>query len=611
MIATRSVSAATGRNTPSRRTNTWLRGNRSNDTPASPSSGALAGIGATLFLGAGVFSLPNEAATIGLIPLLLMLAVVWLGCVWLYRRVAELLARPQHHDCTGGGEALGRAVVAAGAGHAGTLLAWCGVLVYVVCAAIAYTTLGLVGLEALARQIPQSPGGWYGLAAVFAAALGLERSLPARSTVARRLARLGMVWSVGVAAMALLNGVASRAWTANGGHGSWPTIVIALFTFAAGSVVVSRTASAAERAEQAPGGLDPEHRTPLVALGVQGTLMVAMIGLGLLSALHSGRHPAFSVGLWPTQGFKVSDLLGPLGVVLFALCATGLINVARYPRMAEARFRRAVVDRSLGIVGAVQALWMIAVVLLAGHTGMAAERSAGTNSAMGLASTVAAPGSVTGTLLVVLGALATLIAVTNANVGFNSSLASESLSAIGALRPQMKRRLSERKLLIALILLALAGAGCNLASRNAVAAFLTIGGITGGGVIVIVLPLLAENRDRYRVRYGAAASLAAVALGSWATLTAVLDEHLSVPLMLMAILVAWATVALTCLAARRVMKAADSKAFEQLSLWDELRRVSNADVAASRQPTPVDAPSVTRGVDAALGIAAADSGQCR
>lgn len=506
---------------------------------------------ATLFLGAGVFVLPLEAAGVGLVPILVMLALVVPSCIWLYRRVAALLVRPAD-GLSGGGEALGRAVVAAGGGNAGTVLAWLGVAVYVTCAAIAYSILGLVGLEVLAAEATQNNVVAIAMGGVFVSSCALLRLVPDRHVVARRLLLLTLVWGVGVVLIALL-GETDRA----SGHGGAGTIALGLAVFAVGSIVVSRCASPTETTGQTPGKLTPDHHTSVVALRVQLGLMAILVcgALGLVIA-SSGRHLAWDA-LWVPAGFTPSDLLGPLGVVLFALVGTGMSNIADYPAMAHGGFRQSVVRMSLIIVAVVLVVWMAPIVLLIGHEGLGHLIHSDTNSAMGLAASVASHGSVFAIAMTTIGALATLIAVTNANAGFISSLSRESIGAVNALRPGVRRMPSEARLTAMLIALAVGAAGANLAGGDTLSSILRIGGITGGGVLVVVLALLAENRERrYRIRFGAAAIVAAVGLGVWATWVAV-TSTMSVPLAVLATIVAWTPLIPTVLATRGVIRGPD------------------------------------------------------
>ena len=525
------------------------RGTDGRGTPSPPSI-ALGIFLATLFLGAGVFNLPLEAQTVGLVPLLCMLAVVWLICLPLYLRVANLLGRPGQDVPSGGGDALGQAVAAAGARGAGSILAWLGVLVYVTCAALTYTTLGQESLEKLAQQVLRSSVGWFALGVAVAAPLAFLCVLPAKAVVWRRLARLSVVWAVGVALVALVNSV-HPSWSNNRGHGNWLTVVAALITFVAGCIVASRAASTDEATKQAPGALEPGHKTAIVALKLQVGMMLVLVLVALWAVLSHGGHGVSTSALWPSKGFRLSALAGPAGVVLFALCATGVINVAGYPGMAEARFRRSVVVRALIVVGVVLVAWMIPAVLFIGHTGLRQLSQANTNTAIGLAR-VAAHGSVAATVLAVGGALATLIAVTNANTGFVSSLARESIGAGKALRPTFPLP-GERALTVAGMVLAAIAAAANLGGGASLSALLRIGGIIGGGIIVIVLPVLAEHRPRRRPLCAVAAVAVAVGLGVWAMRVAV-SSHVSALLTPVALIVAWLPAVATLFAALGVFR---------------------------------------------------------
>jgi hypothetical protein len=182
---------------------TATRGTAERGEIASPSKGDIAQYLATLILGAGVFLLPLEAAQVGMVPILLMLAVILWACIKLYQRVAALMVR-RDHGSAGGGEALGRAVVEAGGGVAGTVLALIGITVYVTGAAIVYNRLGVPGLQTLAAHATSRLSVGVGMAVALVGCIALVRIVPRRMVVARRLLWVTIVWGAGVALLAVL-----------------------------------------------------------------------------------------------------------------------------------------------------------------------------------------------------------------------------------------------------------------------------------------------------------------------------------------------------------------------------------------------------------------------
>lgn len=254
------------------------------------------------------------------------------------------------------------------------------------------------------------------------------------------------------------------------------------------------------------------------------------------------------------KGFKLSDLLGPAAVVLFAHVGTGMSNVADYPAMGSSKFRRSVVRRSLWLVTGVLVAWLVPMVLVFGHGGLAQMVVAKTNSAMGIAPFLASTSAVWTNALAILGSLATLIAVTNANAGFITSLSREIIRATIELRPRARRVPAEGRLTLALVVLLTLVAGGAIAAGDTLSPMLHIAGITGGGVLVFTLPLLAENRDRaHRVRYGIGATAVTVGLGLWGTATTLAQGNVGPVIEVVMIAVAWAPLVPTVLAARGLM----------------------------------------------------------
>ena len=260
--------------------------------------------------------------------------------------------------------------------------------------------------------------------------------------------------------------------------------------------------------------------------------------------------------MWVAKGFRLSDLLGPAAVVLFAHVGTGMSNVADYPAMGSNKFRRSVVRRSLWLVTGVLVAWLVPMVLVFGHEGLDQMVVAKTNSAMGIAPFLASTSAVWTNALAILGSLATLIAVTNANAGFITSLSREIIGATIELRPRARGVPAEGRLTLALVVLLTLAAGGAIAAGDTLSPMLHIAGITGGGVLVFTLPLLAEDRDRaHRVRYGIGATAVTVGLGLWGTATTLAQGNIGALVEVAMIAVAWAPLVPTVLAARGVIGA--------------------------------------------------------
>lgn len=253
---------------------------------------------ATLFLGASIFLMPIEGAHIGMLPLVLLLVAILPPCVWLYGRMATLSVR-RDATASGGGDALGRSLVAAGAGPAGTLLSLIGISVYVIAAAITYNRLGVAGLEVLAAETKASGTVAVGMLALFATCVVLVRVVPETAAVAQRLLRVNVVWGVGVLAVALI------------GNDETLTSATALLVFAIGCLVVSRAPSAGDVTERDADALTPDHRASVVALWVQfagmGLLVLIAIAFVATSATASFSWDV----LWTADGVSPADVIGP------------------------------------------------------------------------------------------------------------------------------------------------------------------------------------------------------------------------------------------------------------------------------------------------------------
>ncbi|MCU1678484.1 MAG: hypothetical protein JWM93_3242 [Frankiales bacterium] len=500
---------------------------------------------ATLILGAGVFLLPLEAAQVGLLPLLAMLVLILWPCIRLYQRVAALMVRRDGRS-PGGGEALARAVVEAGGGRPAALLSLTGILVYVGGAAVVYNRLGLPSLELLAAQLRGSVLAGVTAAIVSAAglSLSLSRRLPARRVVLRRLLTVTSVWGIATPLIAVLDGHAIVGKT------------VGLVAFAIGCVLVSRAPAPREAAERAPGTLAAGHSSSIAGLGLQLVLMMLIAGTAIVLVALPGGHGIHWNAVWVSDDFHPSALLGAAAVILFAHVGTGMSNVADYPEMASAAFRRSAVRASLIIVTAVLVAWLIPMTLVFGHEGLMGLVDAKTNSALGLPTALAASGTAVNSVLSVLSALVTLIAVTNANAGFITSLARELIGAKQELCPSSRPLPREGRLSIALVVALTGVAGAAIAMDDALAPMLHIAGIVGGGVIVFTLPLLAEEGDRSRrLRFGVSAIAVAAALGVWATAAALTEGHTAAVVRALMVAVGWSPLIPTILAARGVIAA--------------------------------------------------------
>jgi len=491
----------------------------------------------TLFLGAGVFSLPLEIPAVGLLPLVGAIAAVWWLSRRMYRRQADLLEGGDEAETQGDG-ALGATADAAGAGAAGRALSLVGMGIYVAGALVAYTILAERALGSLLTPLSDSA---ILLGAAVATGAGLAVALrlaPRRFVLARRMASLGLIWSLGLSAAA----VAGR---------SAPRAVILLSVFVAGVVVAGL--GGGRRGEEGSRGvrLLPQHSTAVAGLGIQLGLM-AILAIAVIASV-----PTHFPMLIAPGGIRLRALATAAGVVVFAYVGTGLVCVTSYPQMAAASFRRQVVDTSLNIVIGVQVMWLLVAALLLSTSQLSALDASGSNTALGLGTALrGSPRSAVGAV----GALVTLLAVTNAASGFSASLASEA-AALGRHMGGRARRIARPGALRTTVIAAAAtAAGCqitagDIAGHSGINSILAVAGLAGGGTLVFVLPILAEGNPNSRPRSARWAFAVAVGVGAWGTALGLSDQGVWA---FVAVSLAWAPLLPTALAARRISRAASA-----------------------------------------------------
>jgi hypothetical protein len=494
---------------------------------------------ATLFLGASIFLMPIESAKIGMLPLIGLLVAILPPCIWLYSRVATLSVS-RDPSTAGSGDALGRSLVEAGAGRAGTLLSLIGIGVYVIAAAITYNRLGVAGLETLRDLATSHDAVTVGLLAALGVALLVVKPVSRRSAVAHRLLRVSILWFAGALILVAIGGTKTV------------TTVVALLMFAAGCIVVANTPDVAST--DTDDALTPGHRACVVGIWTQFALMLtlAVLAIVVVATAH-GASFHWDV-VWVSHDFTPSALVGPIAMVLFAHVGTGSSNIAAYAVMSSGDFRRAAVQRALTVVTVALVAWLVPMTLLFGHAGLAQLKTDRTNTAMGLVE-LAPGGSTSATLLALLGSFVTLIAVTNAAAGFITSLSREIKGATQELRPSARRLPSDNAPTLILVAVLAAAAGGAIAAGDSLATMVYIAGFTGGGVIIFIAPLLAEHGNRAaRIRWSALAIVIAIACGAGVSYLAFTSGLSTVAALVMAT-VGWLPFVPTVLSARGVIRA--------------------------------------------------------
>jgi len=492
----------------------------------------------TLFLGAGVFSLPLEIPAVGLLPLVGAIAAVWWLSRRMYRRQADLLEGGDEAETKGGGS-LGATAEAAGAGTAGRALSLVGMGIYVAGALVAYTILAERALGSLLTPLSGSAtllGAAVALGAGLAVALRLA---PRRFVLARRMASLGLIWSFGLSAAA----VAGR---------SAPRAVILLSVFVAGVVVAGLDGG--RRGEEGSRGLRllAQHSTSVAGLGIQLGLMAVLAIAVIVSA------PTHFPMLMAPGGIRLPALATAAGVVVFAYVGTGLVCVTSYRQMAAASFRRRVVDTSLKIVIGVQVTWLLVAAVLLSTSQLSVLDASGSNTALGLGTALRGSSRSAVGAVGAVGAVVTLLAVTNAASGFSASLASEA-AALGRHMGGRARRIARPGALRTTLIAAAAIAASwqitagDIAGHSGINSILAVAGVAGGGTLVFVLPMLAEGNPNARRRSARWAFAVAVGVGGWGTALGLSDQGVWA---FIAVSLAWAPLFPTALAAHRISRAA-------------------------------------------------------
>jgi hypothetical protein len=434
----------------------------------------------TLVLGLGVLTLPAEGARSGVLITVGLLAVMWVLSRRAYRRIVTLLSNP----LTGrGGDALGDAMDAAGAGSAGHRLALVGVAAYVVPATIGYATIGAQAIDKLAVLIRghHMVGTVLTAAGVWAASSGARRL--DGSPLAGRLARQLGTWTAGVAITSYMQG----AWRLGA--------ALAVFTVGAWQAASCRPGLNSKQGRA--GELEQGHLTSIAALGLQAALMflLAAAAVWTLATSPAGLQLPAMVG-----HMSLRSLLVTTGVVAFSLVGTGWVNLHCYSAMAGASFRKRAADASMVLVGLFQAAWLAVALLAVPGQHLIALDQAHATSAQGISDLVAAngmPGWLAGATALTAAAVVG-IAATGAANGFSESLALEVRHVL------LRRRRGGRGLPVtgtkrAIVALAALVAGvvqvCNISASSVLA----IGGLAGGSVLVWIMGAIAES-DEKRLR---------------------------------------------------------------------------------------------------------------
>ena len=448
---------------------------------------------ATFILGAGVYTMPAEAARVGLAIPLVGLLVSWPLISRLYQRVVDQV---QSSGSVLDGT-LGAALEHIGGGTAGRVLGLAGQMTYVLPSAAAYIAFGTGALVALGPD-GRSPGAFVAWALSAVLLFALERSLDSGPLVGRLL-RQTAVWCAGISASAALPAVA---------------LPISILTFVAGVLVTTGRSDDPDTSATSSEGLLPSHRTSVAGLGLQVGLM-AMLALALAVAIAFFGHELQGLN-WLPQRLVWSDVLTTFGVLLFALVGTGQTCLGVYDRMADPDFRRRVVVWSLRMVLGLEITWLVVVTLTVPGDMLLALDAELLTSVSGVSEVVGMTGVPWLTSSVeLMTQLALLIAVSSAASGFLEGLAQESRSMwihrghAGREAPAV-HTLKHSYLALA-ALLAVGSMAVGLSGS----ALLRVAGIVGGGIIVLIVPVLAEPRVERRLKQATIAVALAAGLSLW------------------------------------------------------------------------------------------------
>lgn len=504
---------------------------------------------ASIIMGAGLLSLPNVAARLGAGPALVTIFVlgIWMTCI--YRRLAgsmfAYVQRAAHEQAQRDGrldqerwirkqvQERGSRIVAellhdSGLGVAGDTTMILGMLFFVFLADVGYLEVGFHSLNAIAQAL--QAWGWLSVmilvgagSALWAAAQFVQR-LPHRfAPLYGTLKKIGVMsgtWCFGIAVLLVLRfvpGVDAQIGTVLG---------LALFTIAVLSGMFTTVPMVDGCEDLVP---TAQHRVNIIMVLVTlGLLALAAVGVLACAAMHG---LFVNVTLLASDAFQFSRFeiqrawSDMIGVVLFSLVGTGLLNLTVYPSLfggVQGKGRVTRLDRVV-MIGTflpvvVYLAWTVVTVVTLPSATLTSLDQAKEYSTIGLARLFSQVSPWAAAWVSFFGYSVALLAVTSACNGFTESLADQA-----AILVERSRHLQ-----------ALAGSKDNLAPRVVILAaamliafslerfkgvslssLLSVAGSAGGGLLLLILPFFLPARGQQKSRWDAVL----MAFGSGVSLT--------------------------------------------------------------------------------------------
>lgn len=423
---------------------------------------------ASNILGVGVFTLPFLIPLVGLMPALVVPFGVGMVLSPLYQRLivgahSHTTARPETDTRR---PTLGGPVHRIGGGTAASRLGQAAATMRGVPVVLAYLAIGEVAMTIIHQALDPFASARTLLGALLVVAVTGPFAFP-RAALVNAVLRLARFWVVALLLVELTE----------------PSGIVRSVIFVAGvaaGVVDMGSRRKKDRAIGRPfGGLRSEHASSAAVLAVQLIVMAGIAGCALATVAVTDRFEAPPLLVIPSakQGIVA------IGVVLFALTGTGHVNTATYPLMRTRRGIDTVIDGSLRLAVIVQGIWILTTAATVSTATLANLDSQTSFSTVGIADAVAETAPALGQVVLVLGAVLVLFALSSASHACTETLAIE----YTAVRPHLTRRLQiGATVACAAVALALTGAGV------AATSILSIAGLGGGILIMFVLPILAE-----------------------------------------------------------------------------------------------------------------------
>lgn len=445
---------------------------------------------AGIILGAGVFALPFQVPSVGLVPLIATLA----GMAWLARRLYPRLIEPAESGTRAGAATLASAITRHHAGTPGVALGLLAATFYVIPAVMGYALMGMAALSAVSST---ATGSSHPEAVLMGGAVAawLAARWHRTPAVLVPVATLIVPWTLAV--------LVDQALGTTGNA----EVFVLTAGFLAGVAVQSRHTTPTVGGTRRPGGLKGPHARNVATLTVQLATMAALAVVVIAVAAVRGTLVIPPLARVPS----LAEAVTVVGVLLFALTGTGFGNVAGYPAMRTRRGVGRVIRTALVIVVVVQGGWIVATSLVVNPAGLAALNAAGDSSTVGMAAAVGTAGSGLASGVIVVGAVLLLFGVTGATNGFSETLATEVAPVANRALPRSGRAgrpLTVARIQRAVVVAGVVAAGGATVGSVPVSDLLAAGGLAGGTAIMFSIPALAEPNPARRRK----AAVVAVAL---------------------------------------------------------------------------------------------------